>query len=476
MNHRYVSSPSLKPGLPDVLFDFLRMSNVIAVYLAAYIAYIARFHVWQFNAHYHMLIVLGLVLFIFLSQSVGFYKIINLTTPLRVVASVFSVVTSSFIALILLLFFTKYADDTSRLWLTYWYALTLLFILIIHLTVHRWFRKQLSSNKLQRRIVLFGTTRRAKALIERIRDDERSSSSIMSIFCNHADENGKIPKSFMGKPVLTNFQKLVMYCREQRIDDVILTEAVQSSPEYEQLIMRLQELPCNVKYCLPTPLFDKGIKTDNIWGVPLVTIYRRPMEGRKLVQKRLFDLTLASILIVPTGLVMGVIALLLKLTGQPAIFFKQRRNGFYGDVFEVYKFRTMNVAEDDPNAPLKQAEREDSRITPLGKILRKTSLDEIPQLINVLKGDMSFVGPRPHAISHNRQYGDIIDKYAARHHMKPGITGWAQVNGWRGETDTIEKMQKRIEYDLYYMENWSLVLDIKILALTGLVFFHKNAY
>lgn len=476
MNHRNIAAPALKSGLPDLLFDFLRVSNVIAIYVAAYIAYIARFHVWQFNAHYHILIILGVILFIFLSQSLRLYKIINISTPLRCIASVFSVVTSTFIALILLLFFTKYADDTSRLWLTYWYELTLFFLLIVHLSTHRWFRKQLSSNKLQRRIVLFGTTRRAKALIERIRDDEQSSSSIMCIFCNHFREGGKAPKSFMGKPILTDFQELVAYCREHRIDDVILTEAVQSSAAYEQLIMRLQELPCNVKYCLPTPFFDKGIKTDNIWGVPLVTIYRRPMEGRKLVQKRAFDLVLAVILAVPTCLVMGVIAILLKLTGQPKIFFRQRRNGFYGDVFEVYKFRTMTVAEDDPNAPLKQAEKEDSRITPLGKILRKISLDEIPQLINVLKGDMSFVGPRPHAISHNREYGEIIDKYAARHHMKPGITGWAQVNGWRGETDTIEKMQKRIEYDLYYMENWSLILDIKILALTGLVFFDKNAY
>jgi putative colanic acid biosynthesis UDP-glucose lipid carrier transferase len=171
-----------------------------------------------------------------------------------------------------------------------------------------------------------------------------------------------------------------------------------------------------------------------------------------------------------------LIAAAIKSSGAGPVFFRQHRLGFNNDEFVVLKFRTMRVAEDDPRT-ISQATRRDPRVTRLGAFLRRTSLDELPQLFNVLRGEMSLVGPRPHAMAHNRQYAEILDQYLGRHRVKPGITGWAQVNGLRGETDTLEKMRQRVQYDLYYIDNWSLWFDLRILALTPFVgFVNKNAY
>jgi len=172
---------------------------------------------------------------------------------------------------------------------------------------------------------------------------------------------------------------------------------------------------------------------------------------------------------------MVIIAIAIKLTSPGPVIFRQRRYGMRGDEIEVWKFRSMTVTEDGHNVP--QAKKGDARITPLGAFLRRTSLDELPQFFNVLQGTMSIVGPRPHAVAHNELYRKSIDGYMLRHLVKPGITGWAQVNGWRGETDTDEKMQKRIEYDLEYLQNWSIFLDLKIIVMTiWKGFVNKNAY
>ncbi|MBO6781947.1 MAG: exopolysaccharide biosynthesis polyprenyl glycosylphosphotransferase [Alphaproteobacteria bacterium] len=205
------------------------------------------------------------------------------------------------------------------------------------------------------------------------------------------------------------------------------------------------------------------------------------MVGWESVQKRCVDLVLGGLLLIVLAPVMLLIALAIMITMGRPVLFRQKRYGFNNEEFTVYKFRTMRAEaaqpSDSPDAKVDQATRDDPRITTFGRFLRKTSLDELPQLINVLRGEMSLVGPRPHAVAHNEQFGAIIDEYFARHRVKPGITGWAQINGLRGETDTPEKMRRRVEYDLYYIDNWSILLDIRILFLTIFVgFINKNAY
>jgi putative colanic acid biosynthesis UDP-glucose lipid carrier transferase len=213
----------------------------------------------------------------------------------------------------------------------------------------------------------------------------------------------------------------------------------------------------------------------NLGEFPVVSIHETPFNGVDGWIKRLEDIVLSTLILSLISIPMLIIALGVKLSSSGPVFYKQNRYGLRGNRIEVWKFRTMTACEDD--AEVRQVQQSDVRVTPLGAFLRRTSLDELPQFINVLQGRMSIVGPRPHAVIHNEEYRKLISGYMLRHKVRPGITGLAQVNGWRGETDTLDKMEKRIEYDLAYIKNWSLLLDVKIILLTLFKGFSgKNVY
>jgi putative colanic acid biosynthesis UDP-glucose lipid carrier transferase len=213
----------------------------------------------------------------------------------------------------------------------------------------------------------------------------------------------------------------------------------------------------------------------DIGGLPAVSVFENPLYGVDGVAKRVFDLVLGGLALLLFSAPMAVVALAIKLTSRGPVFFRQRRYGLNGEEIRVWKFRSMRVCEN--GAKVTQATQQDPRITPIGAILRRTSLDELPQLFNVLEGSMSLVGPRPHATAHNEQYRQLIEGYMLRHQIKPGITGLAQVNGCRGETDTLDKMQQRVEFDHQYIREWSLWLDLRILVQTvWVVLKQKNAY
>ncbi|EHU6064699.1 exopolysaccharide biosynthesis polyprenyl glycosylphosphotransferase, partial [Escherichia coli] len=210
-------------------------------------------------------------------------------------------------------------------------------------------------------------------------------------------------------------------------------------------------------------------------GVPVVPLYESPLSGINMVFKRLEDIIVSLSILIVISPVLLIIACAVKFTSPGPVIFRQIRYGMDGKSIKVWKFRSMTVMENDNNVT--QATKHDLRVTKVGKFLRRTSLDELPQFFNVLFGQMSVVGPRPHAVSHNEQYRTLIKGYMLRHKVKPGITGLAQVNGWRGETDTLDKMQKRVEYDLLYIRNWSIWLDLKIIFLTIFKgFVNKSAY
>jgi len=210
-------------------------------------------------------------------------------------------------------------------------------------------------------------------------------------------------------------------------------------------------------------------------GVPVVGICETPFTGTNELVKRISDIVIASVILVLISPLLVAIAIGVKLSSPGPVLFKQRRNGLDGHEIVVYKFRSMRTMEDGDVVP--QATRNDPRVTRFGAFLRRTSFDELPQFFNVLAGTMSIVGPRPHAVTHNKEYRQIIKAYMVRHKVKPGITGWAQVNGQRGETDTVEKMRMRVEYDLEYLRNWSLGLDLKIIVSTiRVLFFDRQAY
>jgi putative colanic acid biosynthesis UDP-glucose lipid carrier transferase len=213
----------------------------------------------------------------------------------------------------------------------------------------------------------------------------------------------------------------------------------------------------------------------NMDGVPVVSLLESPFVGLNGLVKRLTDIVLASLILILIAPVLLVVAIGVKLGSPGPVIFRQRRNGLDGDEIVVYKFRSMRVMENGPQVT--QATKGDPRVTPFGAFIRRTSLDELPQFVNVLQGRMSIVGPRPHAVAHNEQYRPIIRSYMVRHKVKPGITGWAQVNGCRGETDVVEKMAARVHYDLEYLRNWSLGLDLRIIARTvRQMLFDRSAY
>ena len=258
--------------------------------------------------------------------------------------------------------------------------------------------------------------------------------------------------------------------------EVYITLPLGSQPRILQLLEQLQGTTASL-FFVPD-VFGISIiqgRLQDVNGVPVVGILETPFTGVNEVVKRISDVILAALILLLISPILLVLAIGVKLSSPGPVIFKQRRNGLDGEEIIVYKFRSMRVM--DNGAVVKQATKGDPRITPFGAFIRKTSLDELPQFINVLQGRMSIVGPRPHAVAHNEEYRQLIKAYMVRHKVKPGITGWAQVNGLRGETDTVDKMKARVEYDLEYLRNWSLGLDLQIIVRTvRLMLFDRHAY
>jgi putative colanic acid biosynthesis UDP-glucose lipid carrier transferase len=257
---------------------------------------------------------------------------------------------------------------------------------------------------------------------------------------------------------------------------IFISQPISAQPRIRKLLDELQDTTASVYFLPDIYIFDlMQARFDNVGGMPVIAICESPFTGFNSMVKRVSDIVLAALIQIGLTPIMLAIALAVKLTSPGPIIFRQRRYGLYGEEIIVYKFRSMTVAED--GAKVVQATKNDQRVTKIGGFLRRSSLDELPQFINVLQGRMSIVGPRPHAVAHNEQYRKLIKGYMLRHKVKPGITGWAQVNGLRGETETLNKMEARIQYDLDYLRNWSLWLDLWIVLRTvQVVLKRENAH
>ncbi len=300
-------------------------------------------------------------------------------------------------------------------------------------------------------------------------------------FFDDLDQEQTTAAGFSAKSLLGSLEQLPAYVKKNQVQVVYIALPSSNESKIQLLLEELQDTTACV-YLVPNlpsldlPSLDlRQTKTYGINGVPVLALWEIPFSSLQSALKRMLDISLAGpafILLLP---IMLLIALGVRLTSPGPALFKQLRHGFNGEKFWIYKFRSMRVMEN--GGKVIQAQRNDSRVTPFGAFLRRTSLDELPQIINVLQGRMSIVGPRPHAIAHNKHYRKLIGGYMLRHKVKPGITGWAQVNGLRGETDSLDKMKLRVEYDLYYLKNWSLGLDLQIILRTAFVFFKtKDVY
>ncbi|MDR7334852.1 undecaprenyl-phosphate glucose phosphotransferase [Roseateles asaccharophilus] len=390
-------------------------------------------------------------------------------------ASAFVDVVSSWLMLLGILLLCGYATSSLHYFetevLIWWAAITpVLQVIVIEIgrRIQRW---RASDPGARRTAVIVG----AGPLGHKVERALRESQGVvcMGYFDDRAPERLH-PDA--GTNVLGTLSELSGFVREKGVRDVYITLPLGSQPRIVELLEQVQGTTASL-YFVPD-VFGISIiqgRLKDISGVPVVGICETPFTGTNQLMKRISDIVLASIILVLISPILLLLAIGVKLSSPGPVIFAQRRNGLDGEEIIVYKFRSMRTQ--DNGAVVKQATKGDARITPFGAFIRKTSLDELPQFINVLQGRMSIVGPRPHAVAHNEQYRELIKAYMVRHKVKPGITGWAQVNGLRGETDTIDKMKARVEYDLEYLRNWSLALDLQIILRTvRLVVFDRHAY
>lgn len=363
----------------------------------------------------------------------------------------------------------KISEGYSRGWFLTWMVMASFGVVLVHFLATGLLRNWISRGRFMRRVAVFGDPGIATHLIPRL-EDEDEAVAVIGIFDDSVDGSS----STDGSP--GSLSDLISLAQTMPLDEVLIVLPMSSGKRITSVVKQLSILPVDLRYCPSADVFDippKGLLSYG--GVPVLEMERRPMADWGPIIKMVEDRVLSAICLLIFSPLMLCIALMIKLDSPGSVFFRQKRHGFNHRVITVYKFRTMTVMED--GAKVVQATQNDQRVTRVGKFLRKTSLDELPQLLNVLKGEMSLVGPRPHAIAHNEYFGSLLETYASRHRMKPGITGWAQINGFRGETNTPEKMRRRVEHDLYYIENWSLWFDIKILLLTPFYgFVSRNAF
>jgi Undecaprenyl-phosphate glucose phosphotransferase len=453
----------------------LRLVDLAVVPVLAVIAYLYWHRNWDMPGNYLLAILIGVLLTANYGQVARLYDPSNLTRPTLQISRITAAWLAVMFTLVTIAFVTKTSETYSRAWLLLWVALTLAAFIALRIVLLIQTNRWRQSGQLSQNVVIIGAGDYGQRLIREIRANGDTMLNIVGVFDRRFT---RVPQEIDGIPVRGDIDALLRFVRANRVDEIIVALPWRSGNSLIDLVQSLHSVPVNVKWCPETIAFQMPVRgLANLGGVSMISLFDRPLSGSGSIAKSLEDRIGAALLLVVLSPVMLLIALAVRLDSAGPILFRQTRYGFNNEEFTVFKFRTMRIDRADPTAPLQQARRDDPRITRIGKFLRRSSLDELPQLLNVLKGEMSLVGPRPHAVAHNEQYGRIIDEYFSRHRVKPGITGWAQVNGLRGETDTPEKMRKRVEYDVYYIDNWSLLFDMRILFLTLFVgFFHKNAY
>jgi putative colanic acid biosynthesis UDP-glucose lipid carrier transferase len=351
-----------------------------------------------------------------------------------------------------------------------WVAVTPVALFTAHLLAPVVLPKVLAAEGLKRVAVIAGGGSLGRNLAQRVRTAPFLGVQVAGFF----DDRGPDRLEGLAKgELLGTVDQLVDYVKKNRVDLIYVAMPMASQPRIMQLLHGLRDTTASVYFAPDIFLFDLiQARMETIGGIPVLAVCETPFHGMNAMAKRLSDIVLGTLILILITPVLAGIALGVKLTSPGPVLFRQRRYGLDGREVIVYKFRSMRVAED--GAVVTQATKNDSRVTPFGAFLRRTSLDELPQFVNVLQGRMSIVGPRPHAVAHNEMYRKLISGYMIRHKVRPGITGWAQVNGLRGETETVEKMKARIEYDLDYLRHWSLKLDLHIIWKTIFVVLKKQ--
>ncbi|WP_171712611.1 undecaprenyl-phosphate glucose phosphotransferase [Bradyrhizobium archetypum] len=467
-------SPIVIAGAVRVI-DFTILSAIgIALYFG-YVVPLNGLH-WEFLAAIFGVAATAVICF----QAADIYQVQLFRGHLRQMTRMVSSWAFVFLLFIGASFIVKLGSEISRLWLTAFFVTGLAALgtgrLFLRSLVRGWARQ----GRLDRRTIIVGADESGEQLIQALKVQDDSDIKVLGVFDDRNDDRAM--DTCAGSPKLGKVDDIVEFARRTRIDLVLFALPISAETRILEMLKKLWVLPVDIRLSAHTNKLRFRPRSYSYVGeVPTLDMFEAPITDWDLVMKWLFDHVVGIVILVLALPVMGLVALAVKLDSPGPVLFRQKRFGFNNERIDVFKFRSMYHHQADPTAS-KVVTRNDPRVTRVGRFIRKTSLDELPQLFNVVfKGNLSLVGPRPHAVQgklQSRLFDEAVDGYFARHRVKPGITGWAQINGWRGEVDTDEKIAKRVEFDLYYIENWSVLFDLYILLKTPIALMTKseNAY
>lgn len=455
------------------------MADVLVIVGAGVLCYSLRENLYDISSSYLVALVLAALFGINLMQFAGVYRAEFLRTPIRELARTAGAWAATLFILVALAALTKTTAHYSRLWFLLWAFSGLGLLLVVRLLALIHLNRLRRQGHGVKRVAIFVSRGAGGAMAQRLAAqlrETRDDSTLVGFFSLMPPET-RSGSEILDAPYLGGVEGMAERLHFDRIDELLVALPWDDEDTIPRIMDAVRGVSVSVRLCPPTPPVELPVRDVSIFaGLPMVEVWHRPLTETDLLIKAIEDKVLSSLLLILLAPLMLVIAVAIKLDSRGPVFFRQQRAGFNNDSFKVLKFRTMRDGV-DPDGEVQQARRNDSRVTRLGAFLRRTSLDELPQLLNVLRGEMSLVGPRPHAVEHGSVYSELIEEYLTRQRVKPGITGWAQIHGWRGATETPDKMRKRVEYDLWYIDNWSVALDLRILLLTpftGLV--NENAY
>jgi Undecaprenyl-phosphate glucose phosphotransferase len=467
---RRAYSPIVIAGAVRVA-DFTLLTAIgVALYLG-YVVPLSGFY-WEYVAAIFGMTVTAVVCF----QAADIYQVQIFRGQLRQMTRMISSWAFVFLLFIGVSFFAKLGSEVSRLWLSAFFFVGLAALIAGRLFLRSMVRGWARQGRLDRRTIVVGSDQNGEQLVAALKAQNDSDIDILGVFDDRNDNRAL--ETCAGSPKLGKVDDIVEFARRTRVDLVLFALPISAETRILEMLKKLWVLPVDIRLSAHTNKLRFRPRSYSYLGeVPTLDVFEAPITDWDLVMKWLFDRVVGAIVLLLASPVMALVALAVKLDSPGPVLFRQKRFGFNNERIDVFKFRSLYHDQTDPLAA-KVVTKNDSRVTRVGRFIRKTSLDELPQLFNVVfKGNLSLVGPRPHAVQGKLQsqlFDEAVDGYFARHRVKPGITGWAQINGWRGEVDSEEKIQKRVEFDLYYIENWSALFDLYILLKTPLALMTKN--
>ena len=459
---RRAYSPIVIAGAVRVA-DFVLLSIVgIALYLG-YVVRLTGFH-WEYVAAIFGVSATAVICF----QAADIYEVQVFRGQLRQMTRMISSWAFVFLLFIGASFFAKLGSEVSRLWLSAFFFVGLAGLIAERLFLRTMIRSWAREGRLDRRTIIVGSDQNGEKLVEALRIQADSDIDILGVFDDRNDSRAL--DTCAGVAKLGKVDDIVEFARRTRIDLVLFALPISAETRILDMLKKLWVLPVDIRLSAHTNKLRFRPRAYSYLGkVPTLDVFEAPITDWDLVMKWLFDHVVGALVLLLASPVMALVALAVKLDSPGPVLFRQKRFGFNNERIDVFKFRSLYHDQADPTAS-RVVTKNDSRVTRVGRFIRRTSLDELPQLFNVVfKSNLSLIGPRPHAIQGKLQsqlFDEAVDGYFARHRVKPGITGWAQINGWRGEIDNAEKIQKRVEFDLYYIENWSVLFDLYILLKT----------